>query len=236
MHFWSYFTPCYIAVLNKLTMSLYIEHPITGEQIQVAKEDFPSEMNWDDAMEACEVLGNGWRLPIEQELQAMFMQLHSKGKGNFKCTWYWSSSQISLDSAWSVNFDDSNGAFVCWNLDKRLSGQVRAVRTMQLYIKHPITGDIIQVGENDFSNEMNWDQAMEACNVLGNGWRLPDVEELLVIYEELHTQGKGNLKDGCYWSSSQSNMFGALEVSFGDGKVNTINKCYTKHIRAVRSL
>ncbi|MCE2840979.1 MAG: DUF1566 domain-containing protein, partial [Bacteroidetes bacterium] len=70
----------------------------------------------------------------------------------------------------------------------------------------------------------------------GNGWRLPDVEELLVIYEELHTQGKGNLKDGCYWSSSQSNMFGALEVSFGDGKVNTINKCYTKHIRAVRSL
>jgi hypothetical protein len=68
------------------------EIKIDGSTIQVAKEDFPNEMSWVDAMAACQNLGNGWRLPSIDELGAMYEQLHKQDKGNFKNEWYWSSS------------------------------------------------------------------------------------------------------------------------------------------------
>ncbi len=61
---------------------------------------------------------------------------------------------------------------------------------MPFEIKHPITGAILQVADNDFPNVMSWGQAMRACAGLGNGWRLPTKEELLVIQKQLVKQGK----------------------------------------------
>lgn len=46
-----------------------------------------------------------------------------------------------------------------------------------LEIEHPLTGDKLQVANQDFSNRMTWDMAIRACNELGGGWRLPSVEE-----------------------------------------------------------
>ena len=81
-------------------------------------------MNWDDAMAACQGLGNGWRLPSKDELLAIYEQLHKQGKGNFKNAWYWSSSQYNSGIAWGVIFP--NGFVV--NGGKFGSSQVRAVR------------------------------------------------------------------------------------------------------------
>ena len=110
---------------------------------------------------------------------------------------------------------------------------------MPLYIKSPITGEQIQVAENDFPDRMNWDDAVRACQKLGSGWRLPDKDELKAMYEQLHKQGKGNFKNEWYWSSSQSNSGGAWVVSFGDGDV--VSNIYdykdgTNQVRAVRAL
>jgi len=73
------------------------EIKIKGRTILVAKEDipedFPSDMSRDDAMAACQNLGNGWRLPSSEEYAAMYEQLHTKGKGNFSTEGlYWSNS------------------------------------------------------------------------------------------------------------------------------------------------
>ncbi|MBM3411325.1 MAG: DUF1566 domain-containing protein [Bacteroidetes bacterium] len=105
-------------------MPLYINHPITGDKIQVAEKDFSDRMNWKDAMSACAGLGNGWRLPIKDELVAMYEQLHMQGKGNFQHAYYWSSSQISSGSAWNVSFGSGN----VFNDNKSNGTQVRAVR------------------------------------------------------------------------------------------------------------
>jgi len=78
-------------------MSLYIESPITGSQIEVAENDFVNRLNWEDAIRECQNLGNGWRLPSIKELKAMYNQLHSKGEGNFKPRPYWSSSVHNPD-------------------------------------------------------------------------------------------------------------------------------------------
>ena len=42
--------------------------PIKIGNLEVAQNDFPKWMNWDEANSACEGLGNGWRLPTKDEL------------------------------------------------------------------------------------------------------------------------------------------------------------------------
>jgi len=87
-------------------MSLYINHPITGDKIQVAENDFPDKMSWHEAMSACAGLGGGWRLPNKEEQRVMYEQLHKQGKGNFKNNWYWSSSELTASDAWYFNFEN----------------------------------------------------------------------------------------------------------------------------------
>jgi hypothetical protein len=70
---------------------LKITHPLTGEEIQVANADFSNQMDWNNANQSCQNLGNGWRLPTMEELTAMYTQLHLKRIGNFsKDKIYWS--------------------------------------------------------------------------------------------------------------------------------------------------
>lgn len=111
---------------------------------------------------------------------------------------------------------------------------------MPHYINHPITGDPIQVAENDFPQTMGWDNAMNACKGLGNGWRLPNKEELSVMYEQLHKHGKGNFKDNIYWSSSEKDAGHALNFSFDidnyNGFYEDLEKLNKLHVRAVRAL
>jgi hypothetical protein len=47
---------------------LTIEHPLTGAKMQVANKDFSDQMTWNKAIDACEKLGSGWRLPTIEEL------------------------------------------------------------------------------------------------------------------------------------------------------------------------
>jgi len=99
------------------------------ETIQVAKEDFPNAMNWDDARTACENLGNGWRLPRFDELEAMHEQLYLNGKGNFRTDdWYWSSSESNASNAWHFHFE--GGKAYSTDGYKDGTGHVRAVRTL----------------------------------------------------------------------------------------------------------
>jgi len=105
----------------------YETFTIAGETMQIAKEDFPSDMSWDDAMVACQNLGNGWRLPNKDELAAMYKQLHTKGKGNFRMdNFYWSSSELHSTFAWALSFE-YGGAHTS---NKNSTRQVRAVRTL----------------------------------------------------------------------------------------------------------
>jgi len=100
---------------------------ISGKTIQVAKEDFPESMNWYEAMEACEGLGNGWRLPTKEELLNMYVRLHTQGMGNFKNDWYWSGSlDDNSDYACYVAFNHE--IVDCYY--KSSYYQVRAVRTL----------------------------------------------------------------------------------------------------------
>ena len=81
---------------------------------------------------------------------------------------------------------------------------------------------------------MPWNQAMSTFEELGNGWRLPNKEDLKAMYE-LHKQGKGNFKNEWYWSSSQYDSGDAWGVNFSDGDVSSSTKGSNGQVRAVRA-
>ena len=116
------------------SMPFAIELPYTNHIVQVAENDFPSRMTWYDAMKGCQNLGNGWRLPSIEELNAMYSQLHKNGKGTFKTgalnSWYWSGEEFDVNNALSLDFFLPPLSSVCVYNDKFNMGYVRAVRTL----------------------------------------------------------------------------------------------------------
>jgi hypothetical protein len=102
-----------------------IENPITGVKIQVAKKDFSNKMRHFEAMEACESLGKGWRLPSRDELKELY--LNKKRIGGFSNGFYWSS--VSADSwnyYWGINFE--SGKEIKHDFDTK--SNVRAIRDL----------------------------------------------------------------------------------------------------------
>lgn len=107
---------------------------------------------------------------------------------------------------------------------------------MSLEIISPITGEKIQVAFQDLS-EMKWVQAKKACANLGKGWRLPTLEELQVMYKELHLKGRGDFCPYWYWSGTEHSASFAWNVSFANGDTGLNDKDkYSYRVRAVRTL
>lgn len=115
---------------------------------------------------------------------------------------------------------------------------------MTFEIKLPYTSHIVQIAENDFPSRMTWYDAMKGCQNLGNGWRLPCIEELYAMYWQLHRNGMGNFKTGtlnsCYWSSEEFDVNNALSISFFFPSAYTNgsygDKFDMNYVRAVRTL
>ena len=69
-----------------------IGKPIKIGNLLVAQNDFPVEMKWNDAKNACLALGKGWRLPTISECSILYKNRDSIG--GFKY-YYWSSAERS---------------------------------------------------------------------------------------------------------------------------------------------
>jgi hypothetical protein len=50
-------------------------------------------------------------------------------------------------------------------------------------LQNPITGNLFSVASKDFPKSLTFNEAVNACQGLGRGWRLPTKEELLMIDE-----------------------------------------------------
>jgi hypothetical protein len=100
-------------------------------------------------------------------------------------------------------------------------------------IGNPIKIGNLQVTQFDF-RKISWNDGNNACVNLGDGWRLPTIEELKTLYQNRETIG--NFKDDSYWSSTKGNVVIAWRLNFDDGMIydrdNTDNSAY---VRAVRS-
>jgi len=102
-----------------------IREPIRIGRIEVAQNDFPTQMSWGDAVKACENLGIGWRLPTKDELNLLYK---NKDKiGGFDPQGYWSSTEDVNGSAWGQGFNDG-GHYLNGKNDPN-GNYVRAIRS-----------------------------------------------------------------------------------------------------------
>ena len=94
-----------------------------------------------------------------------------------------------------------------------------------LTIVHPNTKQPILVGLLDEEEAMNWPSAIRLQEAALNGWRLPTIDELEAMYEQLHKNGHGSFRNDNYWSSSASSPQHSWYVSFSNGSTSdALNK------------
>lgn len=96
------------------------------------------------------------------------------------------------------------------------------------------SGVKIEVATFDFNDKMNWSDATNACKALGDGWRLPTVEEFELIFSDLFQKGKGNFQISYYWTCDEIMDDTAWDFYFVAGKAYGYFKSETYYVRAVR--
>ena len=82
--------------------------------------------------------------------------------------------------------------------------------------------------------EMNWEEAKKACALLGEGWRLPNRVELLLMYQNKHLIG--GYTNNCYWSSTEYGTNLAGTQNFYNGDTYYFNKSSYGAVRAVKTI
>ena len=214
------------------------------ESLVVAQNDFPNEMNWDNANKACANLGDGWRLPTQSELDFLFQRKDEIGR--FGSSAYWSSRENEYGQAVSEIFFKGDQYF----RQKSERNLVRAVRNLRTFEEidsifiRKIIGEPFRVGnlivaQNDFPKSRNWDYANKACTKLGDGWRLPTKDELNFLYQNIDKVPRffRSFYGDSHWSSSEVDLNNAWYINIEDGRWHGCNKTGCKLLfRAVKSL
>jgi hypothetical protein len=86
----------------------------------------------------------------------------------------------------------------------------------------------------DELGKMTWYESIVVVKNLGDGWRLPTILELHLIY---NSELKDKFKiDNCYWSSSEINSEKAWIFNFNYGGIDYYGKYLYEYIRPVRDL
>jgi CxxC motif-containing protein len=83
----------------------------TEHKLQVAIEDLPESLSWDEAMLYCEKIGKGWRLPTRKEFYFIYKELHLKNVCPIQSDWYWTKERDGYR-----HFDEN--AF-CFQINRR---------------------------------------------------------------------------------------------------------------------
>lgn len=83
--------------------------PIKIGNLEVSQYDFPEEMDWDTSIQACLGLGDGWRLPIDKELDIFYQSKENIGRLN--AYYYWSSAEYNNDGTYDYEALDEKDSF-----------------------------------------------------------------------------------------------------------------------------
>lgn len=116
-----------IAVLSFAQSSnKIIGTPFRIGSLEIAQYDFPKDMYWQQAKNACEGLGRGWRLPTKTELRLMFRNKSKINIGGHAWDYYWGYNEDRDYPSVRQNFKNGEQD-VMYEDDKN---RVRAVRTI----------------------------------------------------------------------------------------------------------
>lgn len=94
-------------------------------EIEVYPHDLEGTYTWEEAIKTCAALGDGWRLPTNEELHLMW--LNKEAIGGFADDSYWGSSETNVNYAWYKYFGNGGQSYYT----KRVNIHVRPVRDVK---------------------------------------------------------------------------------------------------------
>jgi hypothetical protein len=168
-------------------------------------------VNWNEAVKYCELLGNGWRLPSKDELK-IILTLENDLNTNYR---YWSTATRG------------NKDLIAFNQSLYRGYRVRPIRD----IIKPKSCLPFEVADKSTENRLSWNEAVKYVKTLGKGWRLPTKHELTLIYIS-----DNDFDKEYYWSSTEFNSTDAWGKVFDGGYETTSNKAGSNYVRAIRPI
>lgn len=95
----------------------------------------------------------------------------------------------------------------------------------------------LEIAQYDFPNVMTMTEALAACKSLGQGWRLPTLDELNFLYNNKATIGGFYISGGdrAYWSMPTSKEV-SMTKNFWGGYEGRVYYWFTNLVRAVRTV
>lgn len=91
----------------------------------------------------------------------------------------------------------------------------------------------------DYEGIFDWQEAEDECQNLGQGWRLPTLTEMQLIYEQLFEKDLGGFQEKEYWCSNEENgneaLYFAFHSSGGHSSFSKIEKLKIRPVKEVTS-
>ncbi len=114
---------------------------------------------------------------------------------------------------------------------KILAIQKKGEKATQIRVSTFVIGEI-EVAPFDLPCGGTYEHAMQAIDSIGEGWRLPTVEEMKLIFE--HKDKIGGFIPNYYWTS-ETHGDKATHFGFVLGDITAVPKYHGKRIRLVRT-
>ena len=88
----------------------------------------------------------------------------------------------------------------------------------------------------DYEGLFDWNEANAECQKLGGGWRLPTLDEMDFIYDQLYKNNLGHFENKEYWCSNEDSPQEALYYYFDPVGYSMESKMNKFKIRPVRQI
>lgn len=94
----------------------------------------------------------------------------------------------------------------------------------------------IDVNKDDINETLTWYEAVELCNAMGDGWRLPTIEELQQLHNLRNGLNFANYGYWGYWSNVEIDNENAQYLCGPEGQNLNALKLERFYVRAVKDL
>lgn len=176
--------------------------------------------------------GNGcddWRASTKGEMEMIYARMLEGSMEDWPRERYWSGSLDGAPGSPYAWFLETDNGIIYHNSSRGLEGSYRtaAVRAFQFDPEEPewlalrVTEDGIVMEVSHLLGHANWEDAQAIVAAYRGGgyddWRLPTVEELLLLYRTGYQSGRGGFAADRIWSGTPSIENNAYFVDFANG-------------------
>ncbi len=193
---------------DKKTSSNQINSTIGNYEYYVSED----KLSWNDVQKLCKANGNGWFIPNKRQLLILIQALNL---GNEKVIW---TSEEGISNP-SITYGGMYNYDVAVALDLKLKESVNFYKTdLAHYILARSLGNNLSNVKTKINTAyaldnllvskeelrlVNYNEALSICSSIGEGWRLPTIEEL----EKIKSNGRNSVSDldyNLYFSSTRT--------------------------------